>query len=601
MLLRLSKLFLVCLLLLTITCACQKKESYSREDFINDVASNIGLDTDEPVQRSIDFGLIDESDELDKALDLRFLVYVLTNYLSLPETYRYEEEGYLSKAYEWKLINEGDSLRKHVEQEKALVYIDKANTLKESLEDSHLHYVLKPGRTKLNENEPLSDQLEQIDLTDEFIVDFKEVEVKELFPFEDIQKQEDQRYEKLSSDIYQRSFKLKDYEISYRLYTGGIGIRVVNEKLPGNFYAEAEIYDVKPKVKLKADKDSDYTYLKVDFRTSEAMGFNKTFEDERVADLNEMKNEEGISRLLSMFKKEEEVAEQSIELLEISTPLPSFNLVKLTLSVKLNFYASGKIAITFDTANKVGFERNKDGIRYINDFDKNVDFLIKAESDLTTSVSIGLKSMDKMLADIENEIGIHGEIPTTIHVYDDEGKRSRIISSDLPADYLDANLAGGNLKLCTDLSVYWLWNVTVNSKGTLLNDFNATTSFNVLKDDYQLIEGPIHLENFVRVDHCTRQDQLINEIEQVVVDPNRLILELYHKALSKGETYMIKVKGLPEGYSIGDLIYYSSDPNIATVDDKGTIKAVSTGATEINVKTKDEKYLISMTVLVKSE
>ncbi|MBQ1447804.1 MAG: Ig-like domain-containing protein, partial [Erysipelotrichaceae bacterium] len=128
-----------------------------------------------------------------------------------------------------------------------------------------------------------------------------------------------------------------------------------------------------------------------------------------------------------------------------------------------------------------------------------------------------------------------------------------------------------------------------------------TTSFNVLKDDYQLIEGPIHLENFVRVDHCTRQDQLINEIEQIAVDPNRLILDLYHKALSKGETYMIKVKGLPEGYSIGDLIYYSSDPNIATVDDKGTIKAVSTGATEINVKTKDEKYLISMTVLVKSE
>ena len=601
MLLRSSKPFLVCLLILTITCACQKKESYSREDFINDVASNIGLETDEPVQRSIDFGLIDESDELNKALDLRFLAYVLTNYLSLPETYRYEEEGYLSKAYEWQLINEGDSLRKHVEQEKALVYIDKANTLKERLEDSHLHYVLKPGRTKLNENVPLSDQLEQIDLTDEFIVDFKEVEVKELYPFEDIQKQEDQRYEKLSSNIYQRSFKLKDYEISYRLYTGGIGIRVVNEKFPGNFYAEADIYDVKPKVKLKADKDSDYTYLKVDFKTSEAMGFNKMFEDERVADLNEMKNEEGISRLLSMFKKEEEVAEQSIELLEISTPLPSFNLVKLALSVKLNFYASGKIAITFDTANKVGFERNNDGIRYINDFDKDVDFLIKAESDLTTSVSIGLKSMDKMLADIENEIGIHGEIPTTIHVYDDEGKRSRIISSDLPADYLDANLAGGKLKLCTDLSVYWLWNVTINSKGTLLNDLNATTSFNVLKDDYQLIEGPIHLENFVRVDHCTRQDQLINEIEQIVVDPNRLILDLYHKALSKGETYMIKVKGLPEGYSIGDLIYYSSDPNIATVDDKGTIKAVSTGATEINVKTKDEKYLISMTVLVKSE
>ena len=74
------------------------------------------------------------------------------------------------------------------------------------------------------------------------------------------------------------------------------------------------------------------------------------------------------------------------------------------------------------------------------------------------------------------------------------------------------------------------------------------------------------------------------------------IFDVYFVNLAPGEAYKLEAVDIPHGYSKSDVVFSSSDANVATVSSYGTITAVSGGDAEITAKTSDGKYSISCSV-----
>lgn len=68
--------------------------------------------------------------------------------------------------------------------------------------------------------------------------------------------------------------------------------------------------------------------------------------------------------------------------------------------------------------------------------------------------------------------------------------------------------------------------------------------------------------------------------------------------LAVGESEKITIEAVPQEYEFSDLRFSSENPNVATVDSNGNVKAVSEGNATIIVSTSDGKYSSRCSVLV---
>lgn len=80
-----------------------------------------------------------------------------------------------------------------------------------------------------------------------------------------------------------------------------------------------------------------------------------------------------------------------------------------------------------------------------------------------------------------------------------------------------------------------------------------------------------------------------------------IVLGTKNVSLLVGTEKLIEILSLPDGVKKEDLIYSSSDEEIATVDENGNIKAIKEGKVTITIKTKDGKYTNKIEVNVTSE
>lgn len=77
-----------------------------------------------------------------------------------------------------------------------------------------------------------------------------------------------------------------------------------------------------------------------------------------------------------------------------------------------------------------------------------------------------------------------------------------------------------------------------------------------------------------------------------------IVLEISSLELKVGEKSTIHVVSLPDGYTINDITYVTSDSSIANVDANGVVTAIEVGSATITVSTKDNanKALVSVIV-----
>lgn len=89
---------------------------------------------------------------------------------------------------------------------------------------------------------------------------------------------------------------------------------------------------------------------------------------------------------------------------------------------------------------------------------------------------------------------------------------------------------------------------------------------------------------------CSKESNL-SELELIQLDKNSLTLQI-------GATYQFKVTNKSEKAQQSDYIWSTNNPNILSITDDGTVKALSVGEAKVIVKTSDSKYTDTCNVVV---
>ena len=91
------------------------------------------------------------------------------------------------------------------------------------------------------------------------------------------------------------------------------------------------------------------------------------------------------------------------------------------------------------------------------------------------------------------------------------------------------------------------------------------------------------------VDKCTRDIPFTLKSDEIELNTDKIILESYSMVIKKKEETVVMLS-IPDGYTLEDLRFESSDNNILKVTDNGVINAIKPGVSKIRVYTNDDKY-----------
>lgn len=110
-----------------------------------------------------------------------------------------------------------------------------------------------------------------------------------------------------------------------------------------------------------------------------------------------------------------------------------------------------------------------------------------------------------------------------------------------------------------------------------------------------------------RWDQVILENGIVGYIYQIYVteipesEIETINLSIDNTTLQKGEEKQLQVVILPEEASNHELVYSSSNPEIATIDDSGNIKAIHSGTTIITVKAKENSVQSQINITVYSK
>ena len=235
----------------------------------------------------------------------------------------------------------------------------------------------------------------------------------------------------------------------------------------------------------------------------------------------------------------------------------------------------------------------------IKDFDATKQALVRSDFRITSGIRIALNMLNMSLCDVMLETGAKAKASATVHLFDEDGKM-RDASTEVDAYAADLMSDGNeNAFVCADLGGNWVVDLSCNSSATSLGKMGLKGTMEILNEsNAPLIEGLSgHFENWHKVSKCTYKDrQKIKDEDKLQVTGN-IVIERYAMTVNTGESKNLKVLGLPEGYTMNDLVFASEDEKIAIA--AGTkITAVASGSTNITVSTADGKYQIRCSILV---
>jgi len=137
---------------------------------------------------------------------------------------------------------------------------------------------------------------------------------------------------------------------------------------------------------------------------------------------------------------------------------------------------------------------------------------------------------------------------------------------------------------CLDVSLSWLLRLSAGEKGTIMHQLGLNFSYDFLKNKDPIF-SIIHIEGHKIIKECQR-NYLFYDMNN---EGKQLDLSSFREIVAIGESKTLTVENLNKNYSAQDLIWESSNPSIATVN-QGIIKALSNGDVIITVRTKDDLY-----------
>ena len=356
-------------------------------------------------------------------------------------------------------------------------------------------------------------------------------------------------------------------------------------------------------IQYKWDKDEDriqYGYLKADFTTSENIGLRNGMYKELYGDFSKLNPKDFISTVQNIFQTKQEVITDAITLCTVKIPMPNAPMVSAVMKLNLNIYATGKAELSFVQNHVLGCEIRNGNMRSISDRSKKATASIRAETGITLGTNLALHAFNQNIMDAEIDAGAKGYFHTKTYLYNEEGK-AEPFDIDVQPDLVE-ELSEGNpdIKVCTELNAYWLCNLKLNSSNSLAGRFGFSRNIPILSESNAPLfpKGKVTYENWMSVDHCSCEDrEKVPNLEAIQVK-KRITLKDYSLICGVGVSTRIQVTGLPEGYTVEDLIYISKNTDIAEVSSAGEVIGKKSGGTDIVIQTKDKKHLVHCHILV---
>ena len=406
----------------------------------------------------------------------------------------------------------------------------------------------------------------------------------------------------MSTSLINHTFDINGFRIALKGTTSSLHAEVSKQlQVGGLLYANAALDNLH--IQYKWDKDEDriqYGYLKADFTTSENIGLRNGMYKELYGDFSKLNPKDFISTVQNIFQTKQEVITDTITLCTVKIPMPNAPMVSVVMKLNLNIYATGKVELSFVQNHIVGCEIRNGNMRIISDHSKKATASIRAETGITLGTNLALHAFNQNIMDAEIDAGAKGYFHTKTYLYNEEGK-AESFDIDVQPDLVE-ELSEGNpdIKVCTELNAYWLCNLKLNSSNSLAGRFGFSRNIPILSESNAPLfpKGKVTYENWMSVDHCSCEDrEKVPNVEAIQVK-KRITLKDYSLISGVGVSTRIQVTGLPEGYTVEDLIYISKNTDIAEVSSAGEVIGNKSGGTDIVIQTKDKKHLVHCHILV---
>lgn len=192
----------------------------------------------------------------------------------------------------------------------------------------------------------------------------------------------------------------------------------------------------------------------------------------------------------------------------------------------------------------------------------------------------------------------------------------KVISGAVAIATVDADILGEE-PACVDVYLYVPLRWAVNEDGCIMTSISdkLKASAVVWGSDNSPINKRFHWENGELVEVCTRggekvetetvdengepyDEYAIFDFEEVVFGFIKVASQSLH--LSEGESIVVGILSVPEGYSTGELIYNVENTSVCSAKN-GVVTAINPGSTTLQISTLDGKYSAYLSVVVEAE
>ncbi len=447
-----------------------------------------------------------------------------------------------------------------------------------------------------------SDYLQDVDLSGSEDIDFSNAEIQvndEVAQMSSLA----HHISLLSTRGLSKSFDVNGYQVS--LNASGTHLKAeVSRTMPhgSKLYASVKVNSIHVDYRWKSQqKDVTDAFFKVSFQSNEDFGIKNTAYKTLYGDFSKVSSEDYLSSIQNLFQAKNDVVEKTLTIAQIKVPVPSSPSLTLTMNLNLTLKASGMIELHLSQSHVLGCQVRNGKLRLIRELTPTSQANLQASASILTGIHFGLGLPGIVLADIGVDAGARANADAIVHLYDEEGKHT-VVNSDVPLDVLDETAEGnGNVLVCGNLNAYWVLDVSLNSRKSLLGKLGLSADFDILNQNHSslLPGGKQHLENFHVVPKCTRGDRIKLPATDPIKTTEKITLEKYSLLVTIPNRKTIAITGLPAGYAKEDILYTVDDATILQVDETGTLTGLKQGNAVVTISTKDDAYRITCHVMVK--
>lgn len=448
-------------------------------------------------------------------------------------------------------------------------------------------------------------KIEQLEIAEQLEVDWTKAEfvpAESMSPSIFQQKEEGQLnlVQLSASSDFKKEFKIQDFTVRINYTASSFSVYAFKKTaLDANFFVQLDIKNLKPAFKFKGSINKiEQAYFKVAMDTVVASGLKKGNYQRLSLDPNKIDPVDLLKSINTAWTSSRAQIDTVIPLGEIRLPIEGIPSLIVLLQVQLRLYANGRIELLYTMNSEVGMEIRNNRMRFLQEHQKDLDFIIQATCGIASKVLVGIEFLQQRLLDASFSAGISGVVKSTLH-FPENNQAQQI--EDIPYDILDELIPKQGFTVCADLSAFWDVQLLLNSSKSLAGRLGLSKTLTLLnQSNGAIFDGAVqHIENMQFVARCTRKNRSNTPLPTIQANTDRILLASYAYAIKQQESTYLKIRGLPEGITLSELIFVSNDPSIATVDAQGLVSGVAIGSTTITIKTVDQAYEVQCSILVK--